>query len=216
MAKISISIKLYVSELLYDIRNKVFLTGRSRFAGNNHEEVAHMQASDDEDDQDQLLRSIGNAVDLLKTKLSEYSVVESTADNVLLTQSTRKYFPEGATTKTTSYITLTLSMPSNYNQTTADTIASACHQYVVDMAVGEWFTITNKTDAADYLGMAQTQLEVIREALAKRLRPERPTYNSSGTTTDTNSGSELTADPDSTLEPKPAPNDDGLIDDETP
>ena len=48
MAKQNVSITLYVSEMLYDIQNKTYLTGRSRQNGQNHEEVANMMASDDE------------------------------------------------------------------------------------------------------------------------------------------------------------------------
>lgn len=47
MAKKTITLTLYVSELVYDIQNKTYLTGRSRRTGTNHEEVANMQANDD-------------------------------------------------------------------------------------------------------------------------------------------------------------------------
>ena len=58
MAKQNVSITLYVSEMLYDIQNKTYLTGRSRQNGQNHEEVANMMASDDEENGNQVLRSL--------------------------------------------------------------------------------------------------------------------------------------------------------------
>ena len=64
-------------------------------------------------------------------------------------------------------------MPSNFNPATNDTIGAALHQYIVNSAIGEWFTITDKADAADYLTLAAANLAEIREAINKRVRPTR-------------------------------------------
>jgi hypothetical protein len=162
MAKKNIQVTLYMSELIYDVQNKTYLTGRSRSNGTNHEEVANMQANDDDENANQIVRSIGNAFANLKTKLSEYIVETGTAaSNKLLT--------------ITSNLTLTLVMPSNFNQATNDTIASALHQYLVNSAIGDWFTITDKNDASDYVTLAAANLDQIREAVNKRNRPQRAT-----------------------------------------
>lgn len=160
MAKKNIQVTLYMSELIYDVQNKTYLTGRSRSNGTNHEEVANMQANDDEESANQVLRSLGNAFSNLKAKLSEY-IVESgtTASNKLLTQD--------------SNLKVELTMPSNFNQSTNDTIAAALHQYMVNSAIGDWFTITDKNDATDYLTLAAANLEQVREAINKRVRPQR-------------------------------------------
>lgn len=171
MAKKDITITLYLSEILYDIQNKTYLTGRSRTTGQNHEEVAHMQANEDEENENQILRSIGNAFANLKTKLSEYlNESETTADNLLTDKDTN--------------LDVSLSMPANYNPATRETIAAALHQFLVNTAVAEWFTITNKTDAADYVTLAASNLEQVREALNKRLRPTRTDPTTEGTDTE--------------------------------
>lgn len=160
MAKKTISITLYMSELIYDVQNKTYLTGRSRNTGDNHEQVANMQANEDEENQNQVVRSIGNAYANLKTKLSEYIEDSgSTANNILLSASDN--------------LQINLVMPSNFNPATNDTIGAALHQYIVNSAIGEWFTITNKADAADYLALAAANLAEIREAINKRVRPTR-------------------------------------------
>lgn len=160
MAKKTISITLYMSELIYDVQNKTYLTGRSRNTGDNHEQVANMQANEDEENQNQIVRSIGNAYANLKTKLSEYIEDSgSTANNILLSASDN--------------LQINLVMPSNFNPATNDTIGAALHQYIVNSAIGEWFTITNKADAADYLTLAAANLAEIREAINKRVRPTR-------------------------------------------
>ena len=160
--KKDISIKLYASELMYDVQNKTYLTGRSRQKGNNHEEVANMQANDDEENENQVVRSIGNAWASLKTQLSEFLVSDqTTGNNILINEDTN--------------LEVTLKMPSNYQQATVDTISASLHQFIVNSAIADWFTITNKTDAEDYVKMAALNIAQIREAINKRVRPERPT-----------------------------------------
>ena len=160
MAKKVIAITLYMSELIYDVQNKTYLTGRSRQTGTNHEEVANMQANDDDENANQIMRSIGNAFANLKTKLSEYINESGTSTNDKLISSTDN-------------LTVSLNMPPNYNNASNDTISTALHQYLVNSAIGDWFTITNKNDASDYITLAAANLEQLREALNKRMRPTR-------------------------------------------
>ena len=160
MAKKVIAITLYMSELIYDVQNKTYLTGRSRQTGTNHEEVANMQANDDDENANQIMRSIGNAFANLKTKLSEYINENGTSTNDKQISSTGN-------------LTLSLNMPPNYNNASNDTISTALHQYLVNCAIGDWFTITNKNDASDYITLAAANLEQLREAVNKRMRPTR-------------------------------------------
>lgn len=162
MAKKTITLTLYVSELIFDIQNKTYLTGRSRHTGNNHEEVANMQANDDDENAGQVLRSIQNAFSMLKTKLSEWLNEEGTTST-----------DELLDTNKNSELTVALTMPSNYNNSTRETINANLHQYIVNTAIGDWFTITDKSDASDYYTLATNNLETIREAANKRTRPIR-------------------------------------------
>lgn len=162
MKKKVVTITLYLSELIYDIQNKTYLTGRSRQNGQNHEEVSNMQASDDEENLNQISRSIQNAFGTLKTKLSEYLDSNTVySDNELLASESE------------DTLTVRLFMPTNYNQATVDSISAALHQYIVNVGTFDWFTITNKADAADYMVLANNNIEQIREALNKRVRPIR-------------------------------------------
>lgn len=166
MAKQQVSITLFVSEMLYDIQNKTYLTGRSRQNGQNHEEVANMMASDDEENGNQILRSLYNAFGNLKSKLSEYlDENQLTGNNVL----------DGADETgldTDKTLVLNLKMPSNYNQATVSAITAGCHQFIVNTSIADWFTITDKADAADYVNIAQQNIEQVREAINKRIRPK--------------------------------------------
>lgn len=160
MARENITITLYMSELIYDVENKTHLTSRSRSNGENHEEVANMQANEDEENRNQIIRSIGNAFASLKNKFSEYlTEEENNADNKLIDGN--------------SNLSLSLSMPSNFNKSTKDTIASAMHKFIVNSAVGEWFAMTNKNDAVEYIQSAAANILELREAINKRTRPQR-------------------------------------------
>lgn len=160
MAKKTITITLYKSELIYDVQNKTYLTGRSRKDGTNHEFVANMQANEDDENLNQLIRSIGSAYDSMLMKMSEYIVDSSTSANDILKD-------------TNGSFVVTLTMPNNFNQAANTAISSGLHQYIVNMATAEWFTITNKADAGDYYTLANTNLEQVREAINKRIRPTR-------------------------------------------
>ena len=213
MSKKAITLTLYVSELIYDVQNKTYLTGQSRRDGKNHEQVANMQVNDDDENASQVLRSIQNAYGVLKTKLGEWIDEDgTTATNELIENNSITYhqasvsdgkvtwkeltadkatespiagtvasvadLPTEGVTGSAVYmvspiIKVTLSMPSNYNNSTRETICTAMHQYIVNTAIADWFVITDKADAQDYYTMADNNLESIREAANKRIRPTR-------------------------------------------
>lgn len=167
MAKKTLNITLYYSELMYDVQNKTYLTGKSRETGDNFEAVANMQANDDEENKNQILRSIGNAISALKARLSEYIIDAGDSSSNILQD-----------VEDAEKLELSLSMPSNYNNATRDTISAAAHQFIVNTAIGDWFAITNKADASDYVAQATANIIEIREAISKRVRPTRPEINS--------------------------------------
>lgn len=160
MAKQTITITLYMSELVFDVQNKTYLTGRSRTNGENFEQVANMQADDEEENSKQILRSIGNAYGSLMAKLSEY--VDSN-----LTTATDKIIDENAN------LTIALQMPGSYNKAANEAVVAAVHQYIVNTAIADWFVITNKSDAVEYANLAAVNITQLREALNKRVRPAR-------------------------------------------
>lgn len=157
-----------VKELMYDIMNKSYLTGQAReFEGTkNYEASSNMQASEDDENSYQLRRSLANAFSSLKSLLGEYLDENKTTSNNRIPSEI----------DSDGQLTLAFKLPSNYNNASADSLGNGIHAYLVDMALYEWFTITNKADAEDYLNHSATSLEVVKRALYKRSRPTRPTY----------------------------------------
>lgn len=158
-----------VQELVYDIQNKAYLTGHAREAEGtkNYQAASNMQASDDDDNSYQIRRSLANAFSSLKSLLGEYLQEDTTTSD-------NKIYEE---IDNDGQLTLTFLLPSNYNNASADSLGNGIHTYLVDMALGDWFAITNKEDAETYIAHSAVSLETIKRALYKRSRPNRPQYD---------------------------------------
>lgn len=166
--KKTLTVTQQVKELVFDIQNKAYLTGQAREAEGtkNYQAASNMQASDDNENSYQVRRSLANAFSALKSLLGEYlSEDKSTSDNLIAEEIDND-----------GKLTLAFKLPSNYNNASADSLGNGIHAYLVDMALGDWFSITNKDDAGTYIEHASVSLETVKRALYKRSRPTRPTY----------------------------------------
>lgn len=161
-AKKAVKATIKISWLLYDIMNETFLRGRTIQNKDNHKEVASMFASEDEENREKILRSIKKGFAEVQTELAEYlNENGTTTDN--------SHF-DG-----TQDLVLNLTMPSNFNEAATTGVGEAIHDYLKNVAIAEWYIVTNKADAAQYVELAQKSLESIRQAVSKRSRPVRPT-----------------------------------------
>lgn len=168
-SKKTITVTQQVKELVYDVQNKAYLTGQAREAEGktSYEAASNMQASDDLENSYQIRRSLATAFASLKSLLGEYLVEDTTTSDNLI----------DAEIDNDGKLELSFSMPSNYNNASADALGNGIHAYLVDATIGEWFTITNKGDANDYISHSAVSLEVVKRALYKRSRPTRPIYS---------------------------------------
>lgn len=167
-SKKTLTVTLEVKELMHDIMNKAYLTGQAREADGTkgYEAASNMQASEDEDNSYQLRRSLANSFSALKSLLGEYLNEDRDTSNNRI----QKIIDNDG------QLELAFLLPSNYNNASADSLGNGIHAYLVDMVLAEWFTITNKADAQDYLNHSTVSLETVKRALYKRSRPTRPTY----------------------------------------
>lgn len=167
MSEITITLK--VKELIYDVANKTYLTGRSREAegSKNYEASSNMQASDDEENSYQIRRSLSNAFSSVKSALSEYLLDSSTSSDNLISEAIDE---DGE-------LELQFSMPSNFSTSSVSALGNSIHSYLVDIALADWFSITNKEDAETYIAHSALSLESAKRSLYKRKRPTRPNYN---------------------------------------
>lgn len=155
------NIILSMSEVIYDIQNKTYLTGRAREDGDNHRQVANMQANNDDPDLNQLLRSVQTALGNLSIEFSRW--LPDSGDEFSNTD-----LPDAG-----QEVEFKMELPSNFNPAALRSLADASHQYVVALAVAEWFAITDKADAQQYASAAEEALSAVRRCLSRRVRPVR-------------------------------------------
>lgn len=159
--KKNVKATIKISWLLFDIMNETFLRGRTIQNKENHKEVASMFASEDEENREKILRSIKKGFAEVKTELAEYLNEDGTT--------TDNSHYDGTTD-----LVLNLTMPSNFNEAATAGVGEAIHDYLKNTAVADWYLVTNKGDASDYMTLAQKSLVSIRQAVSKRSRPKRP------------------------------------------
>lgn len=158
--KKTINLQLKMSEIIFDIQNKTYLTGRSISNGAPTSHIANMQANDDDENEAQILRSITSAVGVLRNRFAEYLEISGASS-------------QNDPLNASDNINLSLNMPSNFNSSVNQTIGAAAHQFIVAYSITEWFAITAKGETSDYSAVAENSLAVLEEALCKRVRPSR-------------------------------------------
>lgn len=181
----SLSITLYLSEILYDIRNKAFLTGRSRETADNQAQISWSQLSSDEPEMGQIMRSVESALAVVQTKVAPY-LEEITRERIWRERHPHKHcmphpaepielpaeddvlmrFEDNA-------ITMKLLMPDNYNQAFVPVLSSSIHNFIVAAVLGEWFVISYPNEAKAYLQWAEGENVNIKACLEKRIKPLR-------------------------------------------
>lgn len=159
--KKSVTATTEIKWLIFDILNETFLRGRTIQDDKNYKEVASMFASEDEENYEKILRSIKKGFAEIKTELAEY-----------LTESGLSTTNEAIDDD--NDLQLNLTMPSNFNEAATAGLGEAVHDYLKNVAVAEWYLVTNKQDAESYAQQAQKSLESIRKSVSKRSRPTRP------------------------------------------
>lgn len=160
-AKKNVKATIKISWLLFDIMNETFLRGRTIQNKENHKAVASMFASEDEENREKILRSIKKGFAEVKTELAEYLNEDGTT--------TDNSHYDGTTD-----LVLNLTMPSNFNEAATAGVGEAIHDYLKNTAIADWYLVTNKGDAADYMTLAQKSMLSIQQAVSKRSRPHRP------------------------------------------
>ncbi len=160
--KKEVKVTIKIDWLLYDIMNETYLRGRTIQNADNHKEVASMFASEDEENREKILRSIKKGFAEVKTVLSEYLDEDGT--------STDNSHYDGKTD-----LSLSLQMPSNFNEAATAGVGEAVHDYLKNTTIAEWYMVTNKADAEQYVALATRSLGNIAQAVSKRSRPSRPT-----------------------------------------
>ena len=155
--KKTITITQQVKELIFDIKNKTYIAGRVREAEGtkNFESASLMTVSDDTEINYQIRRSLSYAFSLLKSMLHEHISQEGTTGSNLINEEIDN---DGE-------LVLSLNMSNDFSNVSIDALGMSIHQYLVDMALAEWYTITNKEEAQIYNAHSEVSWNNIKHAL---------------------------------------------------
>lgn len=162
MAKQEIRITVKLGELRYEVRNKTYL--KSRTAASEGDSAADSDAmmSGDEEDENTLLRCLGNALSRVKHLLGEHmSEGELRGNNLQQPDS--------------DSLSLRLLMPTNYDTNATADLAAALHRFIVDHVLSVWFADTDPKAADQYAKNAAADQEAMYDASMRRARPKRRT-----------------------------------------
>lgn len=162
------AIRIHVPDVLYDIRNKAWLTARARDTGNNYKQVAYMKPDSEGGDSAQLLRAVTSAWRRLKPLFAEYLQPgeSDTQDDA--------YVATASVVDAQDDLTELLYMPETFNEAVCDTVVDTIHKYLVSRSLGEWMRLNVAADADTYLSEAEVFYQEIWASLGQRIRPSRP------------------------------------------
>ena len=189
MAKHTIELRLYMSELLYDVAMAAYNIGEGMKATSENalgREAATIVQDFDDGKKDVILRSFGTTFGILKSALSEYLVEDNhLADNILnpefrkkaaleLTFGYKGEMAESENETEDNTFVLLLRVPMNFRTSTKEAIVSDMHTVLVCNALAEWLQESPMADrAAAYGEKATYAMTHLVNVLNLRQRPTR-------------------------------------------
>ena len=156
----TLTISITKNTVLTDVKDNAWFTGRSRKNGTNDEAIAAMQAGEDESDV--LFRFLEAANADVRVPMS-HALARSESDT--LTGETDTLIADT--------LTYALTLNDNWDSSQQPALQQNIHAYLQNKVLGDWFTIANPSEAANYLAKAEDCLNNIRKALSSRTRPVR-------------------------------------------
>jgi hypothetical protein len=166
-----------MSWLLYDIANETFLRGRALASRDNHRAVEGMYATLDDGRREKVLRSIKRGVAALKRASAEYLSAYSeegrvkSEENSELRGETIEADNGGMSAE--GSLVFEFRMPGNYADGATAELCEGMHEYLKDVAISDWYGVTNPADSERYMVLASSALQGVVAALGSRLRPMR-------------------------------------------
>lgn len=165
----NITVKLYKSELIYDVQNDGHIIAQAKInKGTATKEAFGLQA-DNAADTKKLLRSMQTNVQEVKNRISYFlqnSVSSQVADNAQLSM-----------TDANDAIELTLIVSDRFNPSFIEPLTMHCHNFVLNRMLRDWFLATSPELAQNYDKLAEAASINIQNSFVK-LPPVAPEHNS--------------------------------------
>lgn len=155
-----ITVRLKSSELLYDIGNIAFITGDIMLQDAKLQSVVQDVVNDG--NVDKVTRSLSRIFNELVSSLTAYTK-KDLVENIVVSNDLTA--PEN--------YEMVLVAPDTFSLPNANSVVTAAHDYMVNMALSDWFSITKKDEAQMYLDKATIELSKIKSYMIKRTRRMR-------------------------------------------
>ena len=160
-----IQVKLYKSEIMYDVQNDTHIISQAKAGQGATPEAAYgLQADGEESSASKLLRSMQTAIEFVKQRISHFlkETSNTEADNI------------GMTTDT-DMITIELSVSDRFNKAFVPTITGLMHKFVVNTMLFDWFNASEPTLAEKYHAIADESIVGMQRSFVK-LPPVKPVH----------------------------------------
>ena len=155
-----ITVRLKSSELLYDIGNIAFITGDIMLQDVKLQSAVQDVVNDG--NLNKVTRSLSRIFNELVSSLTAYTKKEL-IENVVVSDDLTA--PEN--------YEMVLVVPDTFSSPNANAVVTAAHDYMVNMALSDWFSITKKDEAQMYFDKAMNELSKINSYMIKRTRRMR-------------------------------------------
>lgn len=148
------------SQLLYDIKNYLYIEGSVLETQNNHQR--HMvQDGGEQGNVDRLARVLDLTV--AKCKEAMYPYTKQEIYRPVLDNRLKEHRVYG----------IVLDVPQDFSQTTLILLERLIHEYLVCTAVADWLSITNPPKSEVWTLKAANAISEARTSLVSRMRPLR-------------------------------------------
>lgn len=155
----TLTVTLVKSEIIYDAQNVTYIIGKNLTDGTNQEAVSKIILNDDEENKNKVYRAMQAAWYEMLLEISSYVNYDlgSSTNNVL--------------DRSDDNLVASLSVPTTFDKSALNGLTSHMHSYMVNKVLYDWYLTSNGDKATAYLTDAANDLQMINNAINKRVAP---------------------------------------------
>lgn len=164
----NITLKLYKSELMYDLQNDTHIIAQGRFNQGEAAKASYGLQADNDADRAKVIRTMQLAANEVKNIISSFlqNSSSTTSNNAQLNIADDD-----------DAIVYVLEVSSRFNQSFTEALTTHCHRYIVNRMLCDWFVATKPELAKNYADFAELAKKDIQSSFIK-LPPVAPTHSS--------------------------------------
>lgn len=168
----TVSIKLYKSELLYDVYNETNISGNAKFTGDNSQFIYYMKANGETQTVDKMLRCLYKSTEELKAFLLPYLASPSSGSDT----SEERFNILGDVTGDDDFMEIKMNVSKRLNKSMLDSICQLAHRFIYLEMLVDWMRSVKPDECTGYMNEMSVISSSLRSCFFK-LPPNRPTHS---------------------------------------